>query len=97
MKTEKVESHEEAIVRHLKAVRIAQLKSTVEQEANTIRKVKKGGGHISRVVLGAAWERKLNRPEKDYQSLTTQLLSGDMCYRPVSPGTVVVIICFCGS
>ena len=44
MKTEKVESHEEAIVRHLKAVRIAQLKSTVEQEANTIRKVKKGGG-----------------------------------------------------
>lgn len=40
MKSEKVESHEEAIVRHLKAIRIAQIKAVVEQEASTIRKVK---------------------------------------------------------
>ena len=59
MKSEKVESHEEAIVRHLKAVRIAQLKSTVEQEANTIRKVKKGGGTLAEWTKALVRERCL--------------------------------------
>jgi hypothetical protein len=40
MKVEKVETHEEAIVRHLKSKRIQQLKMTIEQEASLIKAVR---------------------------------------------------------
>jgi hypothetical protein len=39
LKPEKVESHEEAIVRHLKALRIQQLKLSIEEESNLIKTV----------------------------------------------------------
>ena len=40
LKAEKVESHEEAIVRHLKFQRIQQLKLSIEEESNLIKTVK---------------------------------------------------------
>ena len=39
MKVEKVETHEEAIVRHLKSKRIQQLKMTIEQEKSLMKAV----------------------------------------------------------
>ena len=40
LKTERVESHEEAIVRHLKEQRIQEIKITTEQQCSYIKSVR---------------------------------------------------------